>query len=75
MLNGFIEDRIIFDHYLDQSLKNRTRQKRAVTSTEYEIHPEMKLSISLKELLISSKTKSSLKAYLAQISIIVLLAA
>ena len=43
MLNGFNEGRIIFDRYLDQSLKNKTRQKRAVTSTEFEIHPEMKL--------------------------------
>ena len=66
MLNGFNEGRIIFDRYLDQSLKNKTRQKRAVTSTEYEIHPEMKLSMSLKELLSSSKTKSSCTAYLAQ---------
>ena len=66
MLNGFNEGRIILDRYLDQSLKNKTRQKRAVTSTEYEIHPEMKLSMSLKELLFSSKTKSSLTAYLAQ---------
>lgn len=66
MLHGFNEGRIIFDRYLDQSLKNKTRQKRAVTSTEFEIHPEMKLSMSLKELLSSSKTKSSLTAYLAQ---------
>ena len=60
MLNGFNEGRIIFDRYLDQSLKNKTRQKKAVTSTEYEIHPEMKLSMSLKELLSSSKTKKQL---------------
>ena len=45
MLNGFNEGRIIFDRYLDQSLKNKTRQKRAATTTEYEIHSEMKLSM------------------------------
>ena len=37
-----------------------------MTSTEYEVHPEMKLSMSRKELLTSSKTKSSLTAYLAE---------
>ena len=37
-----------------------------MTSTEFEIHPEMKLSMALKELLSSSKTKSRLTAYLAQ---------
>ena len=47
-------------------MKNKTSQKRAVTSTEYEVHPEMKLPMSLKELLSSSKTKSSLTAYLAE---------
>ena len=43
MLTGFNEGRIIFDRCLEQSLKNKTRQKRAVTSAEYEVHPEMKL--------------------------------
>ena len=66
MLTSFNEGRIIFDRYLDQSLKNKTRQKRAVISTEYEVHPEIKLSLSLKELLSSSKTKSSLTAYIAE---------
>ena len=36
-----------------------------MTSTEYEVYPEMKLSMSLKELLSSSKTKNSLTALLA----------
>ena len=57
LLNGFNEGRIIFDRYLDQSLKNKTRQNRAATTTEYEIHSEMKLSMPLKELLSSSKTE------------------
>ena len=66
MLTGFNEGGIIFDRYLEQSLKNKTRRKRAVTSTEYEVHPKLKLSMSLKELLSSSKTKSSLPSYLAE---------
>ena len=66
MLTGFNEGRITFDRYFEQSLKNETRQKRAVTFTEYDVHPEMKLSMSLNELLSSSKTKSSLTAYLAE---------
>ena len=55
ILTGFNESRIILDRYLEQSLKNKTRQNRAVTSTEYDVHPEMKRSMSLKELLTSSK--------------------
>jgi len=34
---------VIFDRYLDQSLKAITRQKRASTSTEFAVYPEMKL--------------------------------
>ena len=79
MLTGFNEGKIIFHRYLEQSLKNKTRQKRLVTFTEYEVHPEMKRSMSLKELLSSSKAKSSLTACLTEslrlhISITVLLA-
>ena len=33
---------------MDQSLKNKTRQKRAATSVEYEIHSDMKLTMSIK---------------------------
>ena len=66
MLTGFNEGRIIFDRYLEQSLNNKMRQKRAVTSTEYKVNPETKLSMSLKQLLSSSKTKSGLTAYLAE---------
>ena len=66
MMVGYDEGRIVFDRYLDQSLKNKTRQKRAVTSTEYAIHLEMKLTMSLKEILSSSKTKSSLTTLFAQ---------
>ena len=31
---------VVFDRYLDQSLKNKTGKKRQITSTEYDIHPE-----------------------------------
>ena len=45
---------------MDQSLKNKTRQKRAATSVEYEIHPDMKLTMSLKDLLSASSIKKKL---------------
>ena len=61
MLTGFNEGGIMYDRYPEQSLKNKTRQKRAVTSIEYEVLPEIILSISLKELLSSSKTKKKKK--------------
>ena len=57
---------VVFDRYTDQSLKIQTRQKRAVTSTEYDKHSEMKLAMSLKELLSASRTKSSLTAMLTE---------
>ena len=56
----------MFDRYINQCLKNQTLQKRAVTSTEYDIHSEMKLTMSLKELLSASGTKSSLTAMLTE---------
>ena len=59
------EGRVVFDQYLDVSLKNKTRQKRSVTSTEFEIHPGMTLAMSLKELLSSTKTKRSLTTMFA----------
>ena len=45
---------------MDQSLKNKTRQKRAATSVEYEIHPDMKLTMSIKDPLSASSTKKKL---------------
>ena len=66
MMAGYVEGRVVFDRYMDQSLKNRTRQKRATTSVEYEIHPEMKLTISIKELLSASSTKKKLTCMLGQ---------
>ena len=66
MMVGYDEGRVVFDRYIDQSLKNQTCQKKAVMSTEYEIHLEMKLTMSLKDLLSASRTKSSLTAMLAE---------
>ena len=50
---------------MDQSLKNKTWQKRANTSIEYEIHPQIKLTMSVKELL-STSTKKTLTCMLGQ---------
>lgn len=66
MMAGYDEGRVVFDRYMEQSLKNKTRQKRATTSVEYEIHPEMKLTMSLKELLSASSTKKKLTCLLGQ---------
>ena len=66
MLSGYTEGRIIFDRYIDQSLKNKTRQKRATTIFQYDIHPDTKLNMSLKELLSSSSTKRALTKLLAR---------
>ena len=66
MMDGYNESRVVFDRYLDKSLKNKRRQKRAMTSTEFEIHPEMKLTMSLKEIPSASRTKSTLTSMFAQ---------
>ena len=63
---GYIERRVVFDRYQDQSMKNKTRQKRVVSLTEFQVHLHMKLTMSLKDLLSSSKTKSSLMSMFAQ---------
>lgn len=41
--------RVVFERYVEESLKNKTQQKRATTSVQYEIHAEMKLTVSTKE--------------------------
>jgi len=66
MLIVYSEGRVVFDRYQDQSLKSKTRQKRVFTSTEFKVHSQMKLTMSLKELLSSSNTKSSLNAMFAE---------
>ena len=65
MLTWYNEGQVVFDRYLTQSLKNKTRQKRAATLTQYQIHPEMKLTMSL-EILSASTTKSKLTGMFAQ---------
>ena len=62
MVSGFNEGRVVFDRYLESSLKNKTRQKRSTTSVEFKIHvqPEMSLAMSIKDFLSSSKSKSML---------------
>ena len=57
---------LCFDRYMDQSLKNKTRKKRAATSVEYEIHSDMKLTMSIKDLLSASSTKKKLTFVLAE---------
>jgi len=66
MMIGCNEGCVVFDRYLDQSLKAKTRQWRAVTSVEYVIYPKMKLTMSLKELLSSSKNRSSLTSMIGK---------
>jgi len=66
MMIGCTKGCVVFDRYIDQSLKAKTRQWRAVTSVEYLPYPEMKLTISLKELLSSSKTESSLTSMIGK---------
>ena len=42
-LEKYDEGRIVFDRYIDMSLKNKTRQRRSKTLTEYLLHPNMRL--------------------------------
>jgi hypothetical protein len=55
-----------FYRYLERSLKDKTRAKRATTSVEYDLHNAMTLTMTIKELLSSSKTKAKLTAILAE---------
>ena len=48
MMAGYHEGQVVL---LDESLKKKIRQKRATTSVEHEIHPEMKLTMSIKDVL------------------------
>ena len=66
MMTGYSEGRVVFDRYMEQSLKVKTRLKRAATSTEYKLHLDMKLSMTIKELLSSSKTKSCITTMFAE---------
>ena len=59
-LQKYDEGRIVFDWYMELSLKNKTRSGRAKTSTDYLLHPDMKLTMTVRELLSSTKTKRKL---------------
>lgn len=45
LISSYNETRIVFDNYLDQSVKNKTRQKRVVSSIEFKINIEIKLTM------------------------------
>ena len=66
MMAGYDEGRVVFDRNMDHSLKNNTQQKRANTSIEYEIHPQIKLTMSIEELLSASSTKKKLTCMMGQ---------
>ena len=65
MMKGYDEGRIVFDRYVDQSLKHKTRSKRSETSTEFAVHPDMCLTMSIKDLLSASSTKRKLTTMIA----------
>ena len=70
MLNGYVESRIIFDRYIEGSLKEKTRSKRAMPNTVgsagHDVHDSMSIStISMKQLLSCTSTKHSLSCHLA----------
>ena len=71
MSKRYVEVRVIFDHYIEDSLKSKTRGGRATSDVAskatYEIHDEMSIrTISLRELLSSSMTKSGLTKHLSE---------
>ena len=60
IVSGFDKDQAVFDPYLEGSLKNKMWQKRSTAFVGFQIHPEMRLTMSIKDLLSSSKSKSML---------------
>ena len=66
----YSETRVIFDEYLLNSLKAKTRAKRATCSLtanlNYHINDTMSLvAVSIKDILSSTRTKETLTKYLA----------
>ena len=61
LMQGYNECRVVFDGYLERSLKNKTRTKTATTSVEYDIHRDMRLTMTLKDLLSGAQTSHQLK--------------
>ena len=71
MGNSYDEIRVIFDQYIEGGLKSNTRAGRATSKAanqaSYDVHDQMSIkTLSLKELLSSSKTKHSLTIYFAE---------
>ena len=61
MPNGFERARVLFDCYIEGTLKAKTKAKRANSATNFEIHDEMSIStIPLNDILSSSKIKKGL---------------
>ena len=48
------------------AIENLTHHKQTTTSTDFEIHPDMKLTLSLKDLLSTSRSKGHLPSMLAK---------
>ena len=68
-MKSYVEGHIIFDRYLEVSLKDKTRAKCAAQSSvmEFKVHDETNIAkVSLKELLSNSKTKSQLTGLFAE---------
>ena len=66
LLLPYIEGRIVFDRYLNESLKNPTCKKRATTEINFDVHPNMVLTMSIKDILSYSQTKRSLTELLGK---------
>jgi len=69
LMKGYTQGRVIFDRYLDVSLKDKTRAKRAASSVtmEFKVHDDMSIAkVSLKGLFSNSSTKSQLTEILAE---------
>ena len=68
MSKSYDELGVICDRYQDPSLKNETWQKKSTSLVEYmyQVHSEMKLTMSLRELLSASSTKAAITAHLAK---------
>ena len=57
---------VTWNSHLRIKHKDKTHRKRAKTETNYEVHDEMKFSITLMELLSSSYTKKLVTAMFAE---------
>ena len=65
-MTGYDEGRVVFDWYMYQSLKNKNSTEESNYICRIRIHPEMKLTMSIKKLLSASSTKKKLTCLLVQ---------